>query len=298
MRRPPPSARRHRLDGQRDDRPRARDRCRAGRRGGADRRPGQRTRSSPRRWPAGSARSTTRSPAGSRPGCPGMRGRVSASRAAIDVEALEPPVVSRVARRGAGGAERHAWIAGGAVRDAALGREVTDLDLAVARRSRARRRRRSREAGEGHAFELSAEFATWRAVAGDGSWQVDADRAARRDDRGRPRRRATSRSAPSRCRLPAATRSIPTAASPTSTGGLLRVVSDAQLRRRPAAPAARAAPRRRAGARDRSRHPARSPARKPRARPSRPGSASWPSFASWSAAPTRCAEWRCSTSSA
>jgi poly(A) polymerase len=66
-----------------------------------------------------------------------------------------------------------AWIAGGAVRDAALDREVTDLDLAVAGDPAAAARAIAR-AGGGHAFELSAEFATWRAVASDRSWQVDA----------------------------------------------------------------------------------------------------------------------------
>jgi poly(A) polymerase len=66
-----------------------------------------------------------------------------------------------------------AWIAGGAVRDAALGREVTDLDLAVAGDPAEAAKAVAREGG-GHAFELSAEFATWRAVAADRSWQVDA----------------------------------------------------------------------------------------------------------------------------
>lgn len=65
------------------------------------------------------------------------------------------------------------WIAGGAVRDAALGRQVTDLDLAVAGDPSAVARAIAREA-DGHAFELSSEFATWRAVARDGSWQLDA----------------------------------------------------------------------------------------------------------------------------
>ncbi len=65
------------------------------------------------------------------------------------------------------------WIAGGAVRDAALGREVTDLDLAVGG-DPARAAREIADAGDGHAFELSAEFATWRAVARDHTWQVDA----------------------------------------------------------------------------------------------------------------------------
>lgn len=69
--------------------------------------------------------------------------------------------------------EEGVWIAGGAVRDAALGREVTDLDLAVAA-DPARVAKAVARDGDGHAFELSAEFATWRAVARDGAWQVDA----------------------------------------------------------------------------------------------------------------------------
>jgi poly(A) polymerase len=80
------------------------------------------------------------------------------------------PLVGLV-RRALG--EAPAWIAGGAVRDAALGREVTDLDLAVAGDPAAAAKAIAREGG-GHAFELSAEFATWRAVAADRSWQVDA----------------------------------------------------------------------------------------------------------------------------
>jgi len=74
--------------------------------------------------------------------------------------------------RGALGAPVDAWIAGGAVRDAALGREVDDLDLAVVGDPATGAKAIAR-AGEGHAFELSAEFATWRAVAADGGWQVD-----------------------------------------------------------------------------------------------------------------------------
>jgi putative nucleotidyltransferase with HDIG domain len=83
---------------------------------------------------------------------------------------LRTPLVE-LARRALGTGEGF-WIVGGAVRDAALGREVLDLDLAVegdpgiAARAIARK-------GRGHAFELSAEFATWRAVAADGSWQID-----------------------------------------------------------------------------------------------------------------------------
>jgi poly(A) polymerase len=65
------------------------------------------------------------------------------------------------------------WIAGGAVRDAILGREVTDLDLAVAGDPE-RTAKSIADEGDGYAFELSAQFATWRAVARDRSWQVDA----------------------------------------------------------------------------------------------------------------------------
>ncbi|HMB55422.1 MAG TPA: HDIG domain-containing protein [Thermoanaerobaculia bacterium] len=75
--------------------------------------------------------------------------------------------------RGALGDSEGVWIAGGAVRDAALGREVTDLDLAVAGDPAPVAKAIAR-AGDGHSFELSSEFATWRAVARDGSWQVDA----------------------------------------------------------------------------------------------------------------------------
>lgn len=80
-----------------------------------------------------------------------------------------PPVgVARRALQGSAGV----WIAGGAVRDAILGRPVTDLDLAVAGDPEQAAKAVARE-GDGHAFELSAEFATWRAVARDRSWQVD-----------------------------------------------------------------------------------------------------------------------------
>ena len=68
--------------------------------------------------------------------------------------------------------EERVWIVGGAVRDAALGREVADLDLAVADPAAAARAIAA--ALDEHAFELSAEFGTWRVVARDRGWQVDA----------------------------------------------------------------------------------------------------------------------------
>ncbi len=77
------------------------------------------------------------------------------------------------AARRALGEREGVWVVGGAVRDAALGREVDDLDLAVAGDPGAAARALAAELGE-HAFELSAEFGTWRIVARDRAWQVDA----------------------------------------------------------------------------------------------------------------------------
>lgn len=84
---------------------------------------------------------------------------------------LEAPLVD--AARRALGAGDGVWVVGGAVRDAALGREVADLDLAVAGDPGAAAKAVAAELGE-HAFELSAEFGTWRVVARDRGWQVDA----------------------------------------------------------------------------------------------------------------------------
>jgi putative nucleotidyltransferase with HDIG domain len=80
------------------------------------------------------------------------------------------PLVALVRRASSGG--EGVWIAGGAVRDAALGRSVVDVDLAVAGDPAPLATAVAREGG-GHSFELSSEFATWRAVAADHSWQVD-----------------------------------------------------------------------------------------------------------------------------
>jgi len=85
-------------------------------------------------------------------------------------ERLASSSLANLVRRALAGGEE-AWIVGGAVRDVALGREVTDLDLAVAADPEEVARAIANEGG-GHAFELSAEFATWRAAASAG-WQVD-----------------------------------------------------------------------------------------------------------------------------
>jgi poly(A) polymerase len=77
------------------------------------------------------------------------------------------------ATRQALGGEGGAWIVGGAVRDAILEREVTDLDLAVAGDPGAAARAIAAGLGE-HAFELSVEFRTWRVVSPSRGWQIDA----------------------------------------------------------------------------------------------------------------------------
>src|SRR3954451_5316516 len=86
-------------------------------------------------------------------------------------ERLASAPVAALARAALAGTEG-IWVAGGAVRDAALGRDVIDLDLAVAGDPAVAAKAVARE-GKGHSFELSAEFATWRIVAADGSWQID-----------------------------------------------------------------------------------------------------------------------------
>jgi len=87
---------------------------------------------------------------------------------------LRAAPLPQAAIRALGGAEG-AWIVGGAVRDAALGREVTDLDLAVAGDPGPVAKALGREVGE-PAFELSAEFGTWRVVAAGRGLQVDVSR--------------------------------------------------------------------------------------------------------------------------
>lgn len=73
------------------------------------------------------------------------------------------------------GATEKAWVVGGAVRDAALGREVKDIDLAIAGDERRAANMIGRVAG-GPVFALSEEFASWRALAPDGAWHVDVSR--------------------------------------------------------------------------------------------------------------------------
>ncbi|OLE38711.1 MAG: hypothetical protein AUG48_01165 [Actinobacteria bacterium 13_1_20CM_3_68_9] len=95
---------------------------------------------------------------------------------------MSAPIAESLARapavrasRDALGAAEGIWIVGGAIRDAALGAQVTGIDLAVAGDERQAARAIGRVAG-GPAFQLSAEFSTWRALARDGAWHVDVTR--------------------------------------------------------------------------------------------------------------------------
>jgi putative nucleotidyltransferase with HDIG domain len=86
-----------------------------------------------------------------------------------EVLAASPAVATaREALAGSG----DAWIVGGAVRAALAGRRVVDLDLAVSG-DPADAARRIASAARGPAFELSAEFGTWRVLAADRSWHAD-----------------------------------------------------------------------------------------------------------------------------
>lgn len=65
-----------------------------------------------------------------------------------------------------------AWIVGGAVRNALLGRQVTDVDLVVSGDAADAARAVAR-AANGHPFELSEEFAMWRVQAREQPWRLD-----------------------------------------------------------------------------------------------------------------------------
>lgn len=78
----------------------------------------------------------------------------------------------RLAREALGESAERAWVVGGAIRDAVLGRQVVDLDLAVEGDPGAIARAIA-DAASGPAFELSAEFGNWRALDRDRRWHVD-----------------------------------------------------------------------------------------------------------------------------
>jgi poly(A) polymerase len=72
------------------------------------------------------------------------------------------------------GASSGVWAVGGALRDAALGRDVVDVDLAVDG-DEAAAARAIAERGGATAFPLSEEFGAWRVVSRDG-WHLDLSR--------------------------------------------------------------------------------------------------------------------------
>ena len=89
----------------------------------------------------------------------------------MSLEALFEADAVRIARETLAG--RPAWIVGGAVRDALLGRPIVDADIAVEGSPEEAARAIAR-AGRGPSFELSAEFGAWRAMGGQGRrWVCD-----------------------------------------------------------------------------------------------------------------------------
>jgi poly(A) polymerase len=84
----------------------------------------------------------------------------------------ESPVVGRAAESLAG---RDAWVVGGAVREGLLDHEVTDLDLAVPAAEDEAAREIAR-AIDGHAFQLSERFGTWRVASRRHPFGVDVTR--------------------------------------------------------------------------------------------------------------------------
>jgi tRNA nucleotidyltransferase/poly(A) polymerase len=69
------------------------------------------------------------------------------------------------------GPRERVWIVGGAVRDAALGRAVVDVDLAIAGEASAVAREIAQAVDGGAAFGLSEEFGTWRVLGPH--WHID-----------------------------------------------------------------------------------------------------------------------------
>ena len=85
--------------------------------------------------------------------------------------ALSSAPVIAVARDALSGSS--AWVVGGALRDAALGREVIDVDLAVQEGAEESSARAIAAAAGGFAFSLSERFATWRVSSRESDWQLD-----------------------------------------------------------------------------------------------------------------------------
>jgi putative nucleotidyltransferase with HDIG domain len=72
-------------------------------------------------------------------------------------------------------AGRRAWLVGGAIRDRALGRATTDLDVIIDGDPAEAARAIAVAAGRAACFALSEQFGAWRVCARDSSWQVDVE---------------------------------------------------------------------------------------------------------------------------
>jgi tRNA nucleotidyltransferase/poly(A) polymerase len=88
----------------------------------------------------------------------------------LDERLAGQPAVQAV--RAALAAREPAWIVGGAPRDALLGREVRDVDVAVAGDPERAARAIGRTIG-GAVFRLSEAFGAWRSLDPRGRWRVD-----------------------------------------------------------------------------------------------------------------------------
>jgi putative nucleotidyltransferase with HDIG domain len=88
---------------------------------------------------------------------------VNALDSARPVQAVREPMAGRA---------ELAWIVGGSVRDALLGRDLKDVDLAVRGDPEAVARAMGAKL-RGPVFQLSGEFGAWRVVAERGAWVVD-----------------------------------------------------------------------------------------------------------------------------
>jgi tRNA nucleotidyltransferase/poly(A) polymerase len=82
-------------------------------------------------------------------------------------ERLHDSAPVRLVREVLGEERASAWVVGGAVRDAMLGRPITDVDLVVTGEPKAAARAIGAAAG-GPVFPLSEEFGAWRAIPRDG----------------------------------------------------------------------------------------------------------------------------------
>lgn len=87
-------------------------------------------------------------------------------------ERLRGVPLVRLCAEAVAAADIEAWLVGGAVRDAALGIDSKDFDLAVEGDPRTAARKIA-EASGGHCFELSSEFGTWRVVDRGRLWHID-----------------------------------------------------------------------------------------------------------------------------